>query len=145
MLSRRRSALDVYESHHGPNMTPMVDIVMVILIFFMASAAMLGPEWFLPASLSRAGASTAPADPAPNRRIEVALAPGPSGPRAIIDGASMSLADFESKLRQDIADVGAAHVTVVITPDPKVSYDSVVAAQGLCAKLGVSSLELRDR
>lgn len=31
----------------GPNMTPMVDVVLVILIFFMAASTIAGQEWFL--------------------------------------------------------------------------------------------------
>src|SRR5215813_7077601 len=53
---RRRNAQALYDQHYGPNMTPMVDVVMVILIFFMASTAFLGPEWFLKTHLPRAGA-----------------------------------------------------------------------------------------
>jgi len=42
-------------------MTPMVDVVMVILIFFMASAAFLGAEWFLKAAIpSKRGAARTP-------------------------------------------------------------------------------------
>lgn len=37
----------------GPNMTPMVDVTLVILIFFMASATIAGHEWFLKADLPR--------------------------------------------------------------------------------------------
>ncbi|MDX2148115.1 MAG: biopolymer transporter ExbD [Planctomycetota bacterium] len=55
-----RTALGTYELHHGPNMTPMVDVVMVILVFFMASAAILGPEWFLNAGLVRRSATAPP-------------------------------------------------------------------------------------
>ena len=35
----------------GPNMTPMVDVVLVILIFFMAATTIVGQEWFLSADL----------------------------------------------------------------------------------------------
>ncbi|MCP2732564.1 biopolymer transporter ExbD, partial [Limnofasciculus baicalensis] len=45
--SRKRNALAQHDLHYGPNMTPMVDVVMVILVFFMASAVFLGPEWYL--------------------------------------------------------------------------------------------------
>ena len=48
---RRRAALDVWSMNFGPSMTPMVDVVLVILIFFMASASFVGPEWFLRAAL----------------------------------------------------------------------------------------------
>jgi biopolymer transport protein ExbD len=35
----------------GPNMTPMVDVVLVILIFFMAATTIAGQEWFLQTDL----------------------------------------------------------------------------------------------
>ena len=35
MTPRGRTALRQWELRFGPNMTPMVDVVMVILIFFM--------------------------------------------------------------------------------------------------------------
>lgn len=38
----------------GPNMTPMVDVVLVILIFFMAATTIAGQEWFLKADLPKA-------------------------------------------------------------------------------------------
>jgi len=47
---KRRNVLD-RGSRFGPNMTPMVDVTLVILIFFMASATIAGPEWFLRAQL----------------------------------------------------------------------------------------------
>ena len=34
-------------SHVGPNMTPMVDVVMVILIFFMLGSSFVSPDWYL--------------------------------------------------------------------------------------------------
>jgi biopolymer transport protein ExbD len=38
-------------AHVGPNMTPMVDIVMCILIFFMLGSTFLAPELFLQSSM----------------------------------------------------------------------------------------------
>jgi len=46
----RRNVL-TRSSRFGPNMTPMVDVTLVILIFFMASASIAGHEWFLRAQL----------------------------------------------------------------------------------------------
>jgi len=48
---RRRNIVDGSRGHFGPTMTPMVDVVLVILIFFMASTTIAGREWFLRASL----------------------------------------------------------------------------------------------
>jgi biopolymer transport protein ExbD len=146
MLSRRRSALSVYESHHGPNMTPMVDVVMVILIFFMASAAMLGPEWFLASSIAKPNTVSKPADPANTRRFEVGVLPSPDGGAVIaLADAQLSITDFETRVIQAVTEVGAEQVTVVIIPDPKVSYDRVVAVHELCARLGITKLALGER
>jgi biopolymer transport protein ExbD len=35
----------------GPNMTPLVDVVMVILIFLMLAGSFVGSEWFLVSNL----------------------------------------------------------------------------------------------
>lgn len=47
----RRSVFDKANQRSGPMMTPMVDVVLVILIFFMASTTIAGYEWFLEAGL----------------------------------------------------------------------------------------------
>ena len=45
-------------AHVGPNMTPMVDVVMVILIFFMTWMSFVGAEWFLRTALPKQGAQS---------------------------------------------------------------------------------------
>lgn len=47
----------------GPMMTPMVDVVLVILIFFMGSATIAGHEWFLGASIEDNDPEPSPAAP----------------------------------------------------------------------------------
>jgi biopolymer transport protein ExbD len=69
---RRRNARALHEAHAGPNMTPMVDVVMVILIFFMASTAIMGPEWLLRTALARKGPSANSA-PAPDSDIRLRI------------------------------------------------------------------------
>ncbi|MFK7759726.1 MAG: biopolymer transporter ExbD [Phycisphaerales bacterium] len=48
---RKRSVFDRSNQRTGLMMTPMVDVVLVILIFFMASTTIAGYEWFLQASI----------------------------------------------------------------------------------------------
>ncbi len=48
---RHRNVVGSASGRFGPTMTPMVDVVLVILIFFMASTTIAGHEWFLRASL----------------------------------------------------------------------------------------------
>jgi len=72
----------------GPNMTPMVDVVLVILIFFMASTAFIGPEWFLRAALpSDQAADQGGADfSLPPARFEIVLAIGAVEAQAVATG-----------------------------------------------------------
>ncbi len=49
----RRRSITGAPGSTGPMMTPMVDVVLVILIFFMGSATIAGHEWFLGASIER--------------------------------------------------------------------------------------------
>ena len=56
----------------GPNMTPMVDVVLVILIFFMAATTIVGQEWFLQTDL-------------PERRDDDAAASGFDLPTPMLD------------------------------------------------------------
>ncbi|RMH30246.1 MAG: biopolymer transporter ExbD [Planctomycetota bacterium] len=68
---QRRSILDRAPGSGVPNMTPMVDVTLVILIFFMASATIAGPEWFLRAELPEGRPTSALALPSPVVRAEV--------------------------------------------------------------------------
>jgi biopolymer transport protein ExbD len=68
---QRRSVLDRAPGARVPNMTPMVDVTLVILIFFMASATIAGPEWFLRAQLPAPQPEAALALPSPVVRAEV--------------------------------------------------------------------------
>jgi len=47
MDAARRGVLKKMSAHVGPNMTPMVDVVMCILIFFMLGTSLAVPELFL--------------------------------------------------------------------------------------------------
>ena len=148
---RRRNARAMYEQHHGPNMTPMVDVVMVILIFFMASAALLGPEWFLRTSLARAGPS-APAPAAEPRRLLVRMAPGDgtgttvevSDGRASV-AADIDFAALEGLLGAEVARTGRTNLVVLIAPDAAVPYADVVRVHETCARLGIVQVGLAER
>lgn len=138
---RRRSALAMYEAHAGPNMTPMVDVVMVILIFFMASAAILGPEWFLKTNLPRT-TTTAPADESLLVRVRVELVMENGVARAKVDGgAPAEVAKVDDALARAmersalaLTKAGkpatgaaiAANVAVLVKANDDVAYEELV-------------------
>ncbi|MCH7791194.1 MAG: biopolymer transporter ExbD [Planctomycetes bacterium] len=145
-------ALRQWEMHFGPNMTPMVDVVMVILIFFMAGTAVIAPELFLAAGL--------PADPS------VQDAPGPTqrdafelpaarftlrlsrrSGRTVIDGLGLraELVDaLGARLRDVVNDGSAGEIAVLIQPDSDVPFSDVVAVHDRVAAAGVSRIGLLE-
>ena len=114
---RRRNALALYDSHYGPNMTPMVDVVMVILIFFMASTAFLGPEWFLKTHLPTVG-SKAPTDAPEQTRLRVVLSVGPQNKTlASVSGADgLTMEQLETKITDEAKRGRPDQVVVLVNP-----------------------------
>lgn len=145
--ARNRSARAVYEMHYGPNMTPMVDVVMVILIFFMASAAILGPEWFLKTSLPVMSAGKK-AD-SQTVRMRISLTRDAGRPRAVITVSSRTdtrpilLSDLEVALEEERREAKGP-LQVLIAPDPRTPYEDVVRAHEACAKVGITDVGLPD-
>ncbi|MBM4107372.1 MAG: biopolymer transporter ExbD [Phycisphaerae bacterium] len=150
MRRRKRSALQVYQGHFGPNMTPMVDVVMVILVFFMASAAVLGPDWFIRAALPIRAATAAITDDA-LIRVELTLASGERGTTvspaylgaapagvSLPSAEAVPLAGLGSWLDELVRGAGAERLVVAITPSDAVPYQDVVAAHEACAVAGIT-------
>jgi len=160
---RRRDARAVYDLHFGPNMTPMVDVVLVILIFFMAAAAFLGPEQLLRAGLTRTteAPSAVEALRNPGRADEVfALEPPtlvvrvrPADGGAVSDGFGASglglaalrerAAGVAAELRAARALAGANGVPVAIEVAEGVRYADAVAVHDAVTAAGFERVGLR--
>jgi biopolymer transport protein ExbD len=143
---RRRDALHTHSLHFGPNMTPMVDIVMVILIFFMASAAFLGSEWFLRAAIPfESGRGRSPDkknDPlaAPPTRTDILLDVDAQGRTVVTLGAALQRAtveEFIAHIGRFKSDANAGDIEVVIRPSPRVPYADVVRVHAACDEAGI--------
>lgn len=145
---RRRRAVDVGSLHFGPNMTPMVDVVMVILVFFMASAAFVGPEWFLnalvPFAAPAAGQAQNPAGRGAEERTQVEirlLAPAQPGGPVVAEGLGLTGSSIEAvlaALAEEVKRRGVANVEVIIRPEAAVPYREVVRTHEGCERLGLS-------
>jgi biopolymer transport protein ExbD len=151
---RRRDALHVRSMHFGPNMTPMVDVVMVILVFFMASSAFIAPEWFLPSLLARsedrAAAPDAPVardprtpDPYALARVQVrlTLVAGPDGATRItapllnLDAAGV--AEAVAAMERFAAGVDRSEIEFAVRVAPDVPYTDVIRVHEAGGRLGV--------
>lgn len=146
---RRRNAMAVHDLHYGPNMTPMVDVVMVILVFFMASASVLGPEWLLKTALPPAKPS--PIAPSPDiTRVElqlsmsagvVAVRVREAGATAIESGGIDDAIRF---LNDVVQRRNPKQLAVVVRPRSEVPYETVVQLHELCARLGIEKIGILD-
>jgi biopolymer transport protein ExbD len=145
---RRRDALHAHGLHFGPNMTPMVDVVMVILIFFMASAAFLGSEWFLKAAIPfEAGRGTNPKKPndpsaLPPIKLDLVLDVDEGG-RTVVTFPPLvraPLEQFYPRIAEFKKDKSAGDIEVVIRPTARVPYADVVRAHAACDDAGIYKL-----
>lgn len=145
---RHRGALAQRELHFGPNMAPMVDIVLVILIFFMAGMSFVGPEWFLRAALPSSAQGTGPtaADPfeLPPAPFTIKLSPGPDS-RTVATGLGLTnapLPELLDRLRSFGQEVSMPDTLIVLAPDPRVAYADVVSIHDACLQIGFEHVGL---
>ncbi|MBC7771686.1 MAG: biopolymer transporter ExbD [Pyrinomonadaceae bacterium] len=139
-----RSAREMWEGRFGPNMTPMVDIVLVILIFFMAGTTFLGQEWFLKSESFRSTRtpSTPDALDLPPVWLTITLSVGQSG-QTLAAGLDadrakvLDLAALSLRLREFARGTETKKIIVVLVPDPAVPYKDVVAVHEACAAAGI--------
>ena len=125
----RRNVL-ARSSRFGPNMTPMVDVTLVILIFFMASASIAGPEWFLRAQIPEEindDNATGFGLPIPLLDAQLYV----DGQRVMVRGIGdepRTLESFIEQIRAMSPEQGKGLVLRIRASD-EVSYESVVALQ----------------
>lgn len=152
---RRRSALHTWEMNFGPNMTPMVDVVMVILIFFMASTSFVGAEWFLRAAIPRQtevpSHQTPPTDRAgdpfrlPPARFEILLSVHDG--RTVISGRSFettTLAGLPAQLKDLAGEASGEEIILIIRSEADVPYADVIRAHEAAAAAGIEKIGLMD-
>jgi biopolymer transport protein ExbD len=128
----------------------MVDVVMVILIFFMASTSFVGAEWFLRAAIPREAAaaqaeSTTGADAfrLPPARFEITLTRQES--QTVVNSrgmATMSLAELPGMLHELVGPRagGKPEVILIINAEADVPYADVIRAHEAAAAAGIEKV-----
>lgn len=142
---RARGALQRHQERFGPNMTPMIDIVLVILIFFMAGAAFLGQEWFIKSELLTRGTNAATADPLqlPPTRITLRLFPGADGtPLVAMGSGAYTLEQFAEEIRRFATGTETDKIVVLVEPEGAVTYEDVVRVHESCIAAGIERVGL---
>jgi len=127
----------------GPNMTPMVDVVMCILIFFMLGSEFLVPEKLLASDLQTLSAGSVGGEilnqPVPavrlvlklERRGDVTWLAGSDGTLLAMDKAGKpdpAVAAFLSGKKSALS----ATAEVIISPGSRVPYQDVISVYDGC-------------
>jgi len=152
--NRQRGVFRRTQVHIGPNMTPMVDVVMCILIFFMLGSTLAAPELFLKsqtAAIDKAGlGNMAGTQALPSVRMTIKLSrQGMVGggetmvsafdaaPMAMDDGAAVDQSRNKAiygkleERRKTISD----EVQVLIVPEAGVPWQDVTTIYSYCTGL----------
>jgi biopolymer transport protein ExbD len=112
---------------HGINVTPLVDIMLVLLIIFMVATQLDKPNT-IGVSLPRAATATE----APISSLSIVITKD-GGLR--LDGRDATLADIEATARRGTAEA-------VVSADRGVAYERVIGVVDAVRKGGVSKLAL---
>lgn len=142
-MRRSRDPRHIY----GPNLAPMVDVVLVILIFFMASIVFVGPEWFLPAAIP-ADASQSEreaADPyaLPDPTLSLRVLASETGPAVSGLGAGVvPLAGFEAHAAEQLRGIDPEAINIRLSAEGGVMWQHVVTVQDVLTRLGVRNIAL---
>lgn len=146
---RRRDALHTHSLRFGPNMTPMVDVVMVILIFFMAATTFAGDEFFLSAGLVRqTPASTQPRadDPFALPPVRLTIALSAADGRTMATGIGLERAtpaELAAALAAFTEGTATDRIVLIISAEPNVPYADVVQMHDAATRLGIEKVALQ--
>lgn len=130
----------------GPNMTPLVDVALVILIFMMLVGTFGTGEHYLRGQVPAepaSGAGSAINEPVV---IRLSVAPAHGVSAAFLDQRASSIPDLQARLRQlharlDAAAPGAGeHTLILLAPERTLPYQQAIAAFDAVAKAGFSRI-----
>lgn len=121
------------------NMTPLIDVVFLLLIFFMVTTT-FSRNTNLMINLPEASGEVAEQQP-----LEIEILVAQNGTYSV-NGRQLVNTDIETLMRT-VADVsgGDTSIPLIITADANTSHQSVVTAMDAVAQLGFTSLNIATR
>lgn len=132
--------------HGGPNMTPMVDVVMCILIFFMLGSSFAVCELYLPSNTPAIDRSVGPhpgTEPIPavrnyirlryvgGRTLAIAFGSAPMADLVTCSADPASTASLPDLLRVKQRQL-SPDAQLIIAPDRGVPYQAVISTYDAC-------------
>lgn len=115
------------------NLTPMIDVVFLLVIFFMVATRFTELERNIELELPQVAAAGAAATP-PAPRVVAVTADG----TVLLDEAPVTLAELTTQLATSVRE--QSDVQVVIHGDSRTAFQHIAAALAACREANVSEL-----
>ena len=116
----------------GINITPMVDVILVLLVIFMVTANFLKKE-----SININLPKVQAADPNVSQSVQVALT---RDGKILLEGQSTTEEKLVSTLERDLK--FRPNMRLTLSADEKLSYGTIMKLMGVIRKAGVSRVAL---
>ncbi len=118
------------------SMTPLIDVVFLLLIFFLVASQFANEDRQLPLKLPSAD-SAMPMTVDPEILVINVAADG----KFYVDGKYLSLADLKARVESDVRDNPISQ-TVLVRGDRDVPYQAIVSVLDICHSAKVPSYKL---
>ncbi|WP_420608181.1 ExbD/TolR family protein [Novosphingopyxis sp.] len=132
--SRRRGRRGERSPVAEINVTPLVDVMLVLLIIFMVTAPLLVTGVPVELPESRAKAIEQPEEP-----IEIAI---DKGGVIYVDGDAVASSDLPARLEALAATGDAGERAVVLRGDKSIDYGAMMSVMGELNRAGLNSISL---
>lgn len=131
-------------------MTPMIDVIFLLLVFFLATSSFQIVEKLLPSGVSEsnqpAGNEVAPQEPTDDALEQVIVKLELQGEETFVRLNGILLADFQNlKQRLESIAVAGADVPVIIDPQQSIVASDVIRAYDWARAAGLSRVYLATR
>ena len=123
------------------NMTPMIDVVFQLIVFFTATSTMVQREYSAEVELPEAREGVARREVERKRVTANVLDDG----TMIVAGESVSVSEFQRMLEADVNQFGPDRVEVLIRADRAARYAYIEPLLVLCARAGIWQVGLAVR
>lgn len=118
------------------SMTPLIDVVFILLIFFLVAARFAQEDRELPVQLPSA-MSAVPMTMEP----QIMIVGIDENGQFVINGKTISIEEVETTIRQAVTD-NPVNQTVIIRGDRRVSFQHVVSVMDVCQRWKVPTYKV---
>lgn len=114
------------------SLTPLIDVVFLLLIFFLVASRFAQEDRRIPIELPSATSATPMTEQPKELVVDI-----DSDGQFVLNGNDVSLEELETELVRAVAS-NPVHQSVVIRADRRVEFQAVVSVMDLCNRTGVA-------